>query len=152
MTAENINNDLIANFLDNLPSSVPSSRIAVMNIQRGLPIKSLLYETHQAESGFINTEAKDPSEIKDELVRNIASKKYVFIHFVGYLSPEIYLILEEINKNGWIDIKKAGDGVPDRTLLPEDSHIILVSERKFIEGQYGNLNNLTTYILDLENE
>lgn len=149
MSSENIHKKIVENFISELPVKVPVSKLAVINLPRSANLQNFISEDQKADSVFIEYKAENPESATSDIIKNLESKKYIFIKFVGYLSPETFSFLESISKNGWADVN-TGENI-ERYNLPQDSHVILVSERKFIESQYGNLNNLTTYILDLEN-
>ena len=154
MSSENINNLLVQDFLNDLTSTTSGVKIAVLNIRRNVNTQSLLDEETRQRSVFIqiDNDKIGTEELKAKLAEEFASKDFVFLNFSGYLSTEIFVLLEGIHKNGWIDINKNGKDVPDRVGSSRAVNLILVSERKFVESQHGNLNNLTTHVLDLENE
>jgi hypothetical protein len=147
----NVKSQILSDFLINLPRTVPSSRISVLNIPRFSKIENLLTEEIKNESALIDADNVETEEIIEMLDESIKDKKFIFLNFFKRISPLIYSQLETLAEIGTVYLYDRKENEWVDTRLPEGSHIILTSERKFIEGQYQNLNELTSYVLDLEN-
>jgi len=152
MSAEKIDQQILYNFLQELPSGLPISKIAVINLPRSVNLSSFVPSNIKEKSIIIDSKENDSSEIVDSLSSGLKSGNFVFLRFIGYLPKVLFDILESISKQGYFDVLKEDGTSLRRHTVASDSHVILVSERKFVESQYGNLNNLTTYVLDLEQE
>jgi len=151
MSAEKIDKEILSNFLQELPDGLPISKVAVVNLPRSVNLSSFIPENIKSKSKIIETNEDLGPEIIDDLANGLKNNNFVFLRFVGYLPKQVFDILGSISQQGYFDVLQGGDRQLFRHTLSRDSHVILVSERKFIESQWGNLNNLTTYVLDLEN-
>lgn len=148
---ENGTKIVVSNFLENLPNSFPGSRVCILNLTSSQSIDKLLSPDVYGRSEFIKIQ--DQSEVQETLLKianSLKEKKYIFINFRVVIPQEIYLQLLNLSERGLVDFYDDKSGKRVTEVLDDESHIILVSERKFIETQHGNLNNLSTQILDLE--
>lgn len=151
MSAEKIDQKILSNFLQELPSGLPISKIAVINLPRNVNLSAFIPENIKDKSKIVELKEDSGPEIITDLSNSLKSANFVFLKFVGYLPKNVFDVLGSISQQGYFDIKQDSEKLPTRHVVSAESHVILVSERKFIESQWGNLNNLTTYVLDLEN-
>lgn len=147
---ENIQKIFINDFINNLPDSFPGARVCVLNVNRNENLKDIIEDDIVGDSVFIKVDGSDTEKVLVDLAAAVKNNRYIFVSFTQGLDQKLFSQLELLSNHGWIDFQSSDDGLLVKETLKENAHVFLVSERKFIETQYGNLNNLTTQILNLE--